>query len=1542
MRKKIDNGSWRGRLACLALSAILSFSTIPVSALAEVASGPAPKAVTILSPTSEMSVKVESTETIPSSEVPDAESEVTAKNGTAPEAAQVYADAAETGSANSAQTTTSPQQSADGEDVYKGEFSTKAIDPDGLTTEDVVKLQVRTSDSARGVSLDGAQLEARQLAGKELASVVSSLGQAADGRRVDAYDVQLLSGGRRLELQKADEVTAWLPKRDGATVYRVKDGVATKLDASVDDSNDLLKADVDDLGTLVVTYPYDGQAASGEKPKDATPEVSAASEEKDASAPAATEDTAWGGSATEGTAASSNPLLGSTPLTDKPTSPDGAEVFAASLSGEPSGSAELLASSAELAPGKYIVSANVSMLTPLGFPGYTTNPFNPEGLGGKAGVPATPVTDNATLVVGKDGTRTLTVNLVNPVFTVQNAESGEGVTVLNALRKDIEKKTAEDDAHYKEYNQSIADAGVTSRVCQLTVNLENWSGSYSFGNWKVYATTLKSFFPSPDPKFSGIKSLDLSVDLARATKVVEGDFSRTFKDEKTGVEVEVSVEEGSSVAPKLQNAELRVDAIEGGSAHEAASGVLAQLYPGRVYFKMYDLQLVSGGRPIEPDSKVAFRASVPVESDDASLYAFAAGRLTDMAASVESGRASFEPKTLGNFIKVENQSAKKRWSHTFMDTSTDVSMTYASDGTFEFKHAGANNPEEGVKLLDWYKDFFALAATSSFEESYANKAVGVTEGADPQAKVKASGTYAASWVVKPMQDNDPFYNVFPFYKDDADRTFVSQVQTNPLSATIPVKSPGASVYLVTGTVGDGADSAKKLDATIVDGHAVVPLDNESVGISDCISRMFNVVYKTSGGVMSGQPQDATTPVAYLVVVEPAAKLVNKPVAASGLVYNGKEQVGVPEGEGYDLASGKASSTGAHKSVATLREGYAWSDGSTTPVVLDWTIDKATLTATYKGETITVGEKPALLVDVTGFVNGETPETADGYVAPKVLASSLEEGRHDLKPSGGSADNYRFGYVGGALIVKEKAASGEQKLTPGTYTITANLAMPGRFNPLIPGLTVYANSPNNPFGPTIDENKDVDVQAEIPRVPLSMNAQLVVSKDGTRTLVLPIRNPIFTTQEIGTCDQLSDVRAERVKPTVSGGDWSGSYNKRTDRIHMMSAVLPAGQAKGTATFDFKGSVLYAVPLDRELRPEGDVALQLTVDYDSVAKASDSTDLPAFAKAGNGGNGGSTTPGGNSGGTTPSNQGGSGNASKPQPNAKPGNATQGKGDGSNGTNASGKDAGDPISSTNGHLAAGSYTVSANIWVNREEAGLPLSPHFTNSSFPPSSSVTKNATLNVESDGHAYVTVPIIIQSRIMHVLSISGLDIVSSSRDGEGGLSSITVDLGILRDASDITKTATASIRLGSLASSIIGGPADRTWSVTFEVVFNGAPTQTGGTLPKAALDIINAQGSDGKAASGKAQADAAAADALAALDAQGEAKTGGASRPSNSKGAPKGGEEVARSNPALAVGLALLALAVATGAVIVVRRHRKESGGDDGANVTTTLGTSKED
>ena len=126
----------------------------------------------------------------------------------------------------------------------------------------------------------------------------------------------------------------------------------------------------------------------------------------------------------------------------------------------------------------------------------------------------------------------------------------------------------------------------------------------------------------------------------------------------------------------------------------------------------------------------------------------------------------------------------------------------------------------------------------------------------------------------------------------------------------------------------------------------------------------------------------------------------------------------------------------------------------------------------------------------------------------------------------------------------------------------------------------------------------------------MNAQLIVDEQGNKTLYLPIKNPIFTTQDLGTCDEITDIKVERVAPTHDARNtttWEGNYNKYDSRIHKALISLTDDQSEGEKTYTFKGSHLYAVPINTDIQPEGDVALELTVDYDSAQRTSSATTL-----------------------------------------------------------------------------------------------------------------------------------------------------------------------------------------------------------------------------------------------------------------------------------------------------------------------------------------------
>ncbi len=80
------------------------------------------------------------------------------------------------------------------------------------------------------------------------------------------------------------------------------------------------------------------------------------------------------------------------------------------------------------------------------------------------------------------------------------------------------------------------------------------------------------------------------------------------------------------------------------------------------------------------------------------------------------------------------------------------------------------------------------------------------------------------------------------------------------------------------------------------------------------------------------------------------------------------------------------------------------------------VKRAPLTAAYVSETITQGQAPALKVEVSGFVNGETVKTASGFVWPTVVNSHTDIGLYTLEPINGKADNYELIYVSGKLTI----------------------------------------------------------------------------------------------------------------------------------------------------------------------------------------------------------------------------------------------------------------------------------------------------------------------------------------------------------------------------------------------------------------------------------------------------------------------------------------------------------------------------------------------
>lgn len=77
------------------------------------------------------------------------------------------------------------------------------------------------------------------------------------------------------------------------------------------------------------------------------------------------------------------------------------------------------------------------------------------------------------------------------------------------------------------------------------------------------------------------------------------------------------------------------------------------------------------------------------------------------------------------------------------------------------------------------------------------------------------------------------------------------------------------------------------------------------------------------------------------VTAPATKIA-LPSAKTGLVYTGSTQTGVAAGTGYTLSGNTGVNAGTYTATATLKSGYAWSDGvSSQSRTISWSIAKAT-------------------------------------------------------------------------------------------------------------------------------------------------------------------------------------------------------------------------------------------------------------------------------------------------------------------------------------------------------------------------------------------------------------------------------------------------------------------------------------------------------------------------------------------------------------------------------------------------------------------------
>ena len=170
----------------------------------------------------------------------------------------------------------------------------------------------------------------------------------------------------------------------------------------------------------------------------------------------------------------------------------------------------------------YTVTANLFVPGKLntqlpGINAYLTNGNNPLGIEGYPAIaPTQPVSNNAKITIGADGKKTVVIDILNPVFTLQQIESGKNVNIINKVKDD------------KVY--SVGSNSIKGRITQITVELLDDSGTYTFTNCREYPTLLGVYWEVP---------LTLQVDLASLPEDV-GEVDKEESTEATTEEVVLS------------------------------------------------------------------------------------------------------------------------------------------------------------------------------------------------------------------------------------------------------------------------------------------------------------------------------------------------------------------------------------------------------------------------------------------------------------------------------------------------------------------------------------------------------------------------------------------------------------------------------------------------------------------------------------------------------------------------------------------------------------------------------------------------------------------------------------------------------------------------------------------------------------------------------------------------------------------------------------------------------------------------------------------
>ncbi len=204
--------------------------------------------------------------------------------------------------------------------------------------------------------------------------------------------------------------------------------------------------------------------------------------------------------------------------------------------------------------------------------------------------------------------------------------------------------------------------------------------------------------------------------------------------------------------------------------------------------------------------------------------------------------------------------------------------------------------------------------------------------------------------------------------------------------------------------------------------------------------------------------------------------IDVPVAATGLVYNGTVQTGVPSGTGYTVEEGTAPDAGIHTATVTPDANHEFADGATSQPV-EWSIAWAHAIVRANDASKKKGDSDPVL---TATVLGTYANDSLVYTVTRTAAET--EGAHIITASGEHVQgNYTVSYEHGTFIILPETLDSNAVAytmnTDGTVSAFQTLA----------DAVAHASAGD---GHTVRLLKDIELD-----MPLSVNGNVVI--DGTK-------------------------------------------------------------------------------------------------------------------------------------------------------------------------------------------------------------------------------------------------------------------------------------------------------------------------------------------------------------------------------------------------------------------------------------------------------------